>query len=140
MNTFSFIECWKRIQQKTTVKNYAQLAEIIGISKSNITKRKEENVFPVEWAFLVADQFGLTTEWILKGKEVHKNELKTGKRKFEIFDQAEEWLNEEVKKNPKKEIWFEVEFEEKFQEFKKWKEEKEEREEQEANASTRKVA
>ncbi|MDD2468297.1 MAG: helix-turn-helix domain-containing protein [Desulfobulbus sp.] len=139
-NSFSFVECWERIQEKTPINNYVQLAEIIGISKSNITKRKDEDLFPIEWAFLVADRYGLTTEWILKGIKVQKNEQKEKGRKFEIFNQAEEWLNEEVKKNPKREIWFEVEFEKTFQEFKKWKEEKEGGDKGKAYTSDRKVA
>lgn len=140
VNGFSFKECWERIQQKTSIENYVQLAEIIGISKSNITKRKDEDVFPIEWAFWVGDKFGLTTEWILKGEEVRNVELAEKKRKFEILKKVEEWLSEEVKKNPKREIWFEVEFEKTFQEFKEWKQEKEESEAREAYSTSRKVA
>ena len=122
MNSYSFAECWERILQKTSIENYAQLAEIIGISKSNITKRKDENLFPVEWAFLVAENFGLTTEWILKGKEVQKNELRGKGRKFEIFNDAEEWLDEQIRENPNRKAWFELHFLDSFPGFKEWRE------------------
>mgnify|MGYP000860173731 FL=1 len=62
------------------------------------------------------------------------------KRRFDILNQAEEWLADEVGKNPKKEIWFEVEFEKAFEEFKEWKEEKERAATEEAYATSRKVA
>ncbi len=78
--------------------------------------------------------------WLLTGKKKIELRSDNEKRKFKIFDQAEEWLSEEVRKNPKKEAWFEVEFEETFDGFKKWKEEKEEAETRENYTSSRKVA
>ena len=53
-NKFSFNECWNRIRNKTPIDNYSQLAEIVVTSKSNVTKRKDEDSFPIEWAFYVA--------------------------------------------------------------------------------------
>lgn len=124
-NRYSFNECWERIKSKTPINNYSQLAEIIGISKSNITKRKDEDNFPIDWAFYVAKKYDLTTEWILTGKDTNKRKEPTQNRKFNILNEAEEWLTDEVEKNPKREFWFEVEFEKAFEEFKKWKEGKE---------------
>jgi transcriptional regulator with XRE-family HTH domain len=76
----------------------------------------------------------------LSGKEANSKKDVSKIKKFEILTQAEEWLTQEVKKNPKREVWFEVEFEKAFEEFKKWKEEKEESEEREASIANRKVA
>ena len=87
--------------------------------------------------------------WLLNQPRADREKLEKGREKsgraekirnFEILNQAEEWLTIEVGKNPKNEIWFEVEFEKTFEEFKKWKEEKEESDAKEAYASTRKVA
>lgn len=107
---------------KTPIENYAQFAEIIGISKSNITKRKDENLFPVEWAFLVAEKFGLTTEWILKGNGVQINELVGRGRKFEMLNDVEEWLDEQVSENPDRKAWFELHFLDSFPGFREWRE------------------
>lgn len=78
--------------------------------------------------------YGEHLPWLLNQPSNDREELRrdlgesrrtTKIRKFDILNQAEEWLIEEVGRNPKKEIWFEVEFEKAFEEFKKWKEEKE---------------
>jgi hypothetical protein len=94
LNSFSFAECWERIKSKTPIENYSQLAEIIGLSKSNITKRKEEDLFPIEWAFHVGQKFNLSTEWILKGKETSQSE---GDGMNPLLTDVNDWLNEEEK-------------------------------------------
>ena len=63
----AFESCWKRIKNEFGVKNFVQLSEIIGQSTSNIAKKKKKNEFPVEWAYKVAKEFNVLTEWILTG-------------------------------------------------------------------------
>ena len=66
---FDFFECWGRVQAKTELKNFVQLAELVETSVSNVTKRKGENSFPVEWAFKIGQQYDISTEWIMTGEE-----------------------------------------------------------------------
>ena len=126
LNSFSFEECWERIKGKTPLENYSQLAEIIELSKSNVTKRKDENLFPVEWAFVVARRYGLTTEWILTGEEEKKLEQLKKRREFAILDECEEWLKEEVRKNPERKVWFELQLLDSFQTFAEWRRKRDE--------------
>jgi transcriptional regulator with XRE-family HTH domain len=118
-----------------------QLSEIIGISHGSLSGLENGKSKPS--AETLAN-FCLNTEidirWLLTGKEANSKKDVSKIKKFEILTQAEEWLTQEVKKNPKREVWFEVEFEKAFEEFKKWKEEKEESEEREASIANRKVA
>jgi len=47
----------------------SQLAEIVGVTTSSVTKKKQQNIFPVEWAFLIGRKYDVLTEWILLGIE-----------------------------------------------------------------------
>ncbi len=129
-----------RLEKKLTGK---QLADIIGISQGSLSELENGKREPSGKVFFgIAENTDIDLKWLLTGKsrKLRKCQEISAARKFEIFDQAEEWLNEEVKKNPKREIWFEVEFEKAFQEFKAWKEEKDRMENEEAETQTYKVA
>jgi hypothetical protein len=129
------------------VREDKKVAEIIGIIPEEFANRKRRKTL-IQTIFIEAVKRGMDlNELFYPDKFQERNwetkvELRADKRQknFEIMNQAEEWLNEEVKKNPKREFWFEVEFEKTFEEFKKWKEEKEESEESEASNLSRKVA
>lgn len=62
-----FISVWKRLKENLRIKNYSELAEIIGVSASNVSKKKQKNEFPANWAFLIGKKYNLSTEWILTG-------------------------------------------------------------------------
>ncbi|MBM9615269.1 helix-turn-helix domain-containing protein [Desulfobulbus rhabdoformis] len=129
------------VQRLLKIKGLSQgkeAANILGISPADFSNRKKRgSLLPllVEWA----EREGINLQWFITGDEPNLAETEK-RRKFQIFNEAEEWLNEEVNKNPKREIWFEVEFERAFEEFKKWKEEKEESAGYTDSSSTRKVA
>lgn len=138
---YSFLRSWERIKEVTRIENLNQLAEIVETSNSNITKRKKEDNFPVEWAFEIAQRYGLSTEWILTGKAENQSHIKKVKtNRIEILEEIEEWLIEKVEEDPEREDWFKVELKKAFPEFKKWKEEKEESEAQKDTPTCRKVA
>ena len=135
-----FEEIWERIRKETDLRTLADLGQVIEKKQQTISYSKTKNEFSPAWAYLVGKKYGILTEWIMTG-EGPKRLGEEGKvRKFDILNQAEEWLTDEVIKNPKREFWFEVEFEKAFEEFKKWKEEKEESAAEEAYSSSRKVA
>jgi transcriptional regulator with XRE-family HTH domain len=63
--------------------------------------------------------------WLLNQPDNYKfNSGKKNKRP-EILNELEEWISEETRKNPKKEIWFEIHLQESFPKFKDWKDKKE---------------
>ena len=136
----NFDEIWERIRKETDLKTLTDLGQVIDKKQQTISYSKSKNEFSPAWAYIVGKKYGLLTEWIMTGKGPKRFSELLMFRKFDIFNQAEEWLSEEVKKNPKRESWFEIEFEKAFQEFKKWKEEKEESEAKEVCAPNRGVA
>ena len=119
-NSFLFSECWERIVEKTSIRYFSQLAEVVGLAKSNITKRKEENIFPVEWAFYVGMKFNLSAEWILTGEEKYFD----SKQKDNAFmHEITAWINETSGKGSSD--WFENQFIRCFPDFLRWREKKE---------------
>jgi len=135
-----FDEIWARIKSETGLKTLKELALTLKITQQAVSEMKAKGKFPPGWAYLVGEQFNLLTEWIMKNQGPKRLKDVPQNRQFDILNQVEEWLTGEVGKNPKKEIWFEVEFEKAFEEFKKWKEGKEESAAATAYTSTRKVA
>lgn len=117
------MEVWERIKKETGLNSMKNLAVTVNISPQAVSEMKSKGKFPPGWAYIIGEQFNLLTEWIMKGKGPKRIDEKLEINPLLI--EINSWLNEEIKKNPKKEIWFEVEFERSFYEFKKWKEEKE---------------
>ena len=124
-----FDEIWARIKAETNLKSLQGLANIIKISQPAVSEMKGKGKFPPGWAYLVGKEFGLLTEWIMTGKGPKRfEEQKENSVNYPILYEIGEWLDGEVKKNPKQEIWFEVEFEKKFQEFREWKRKRDQQE------------
>jgi len=137
----SFEQIWERIKKRTDIRTFSELADLVGTTGPYISRKKKENDFPVIWAFEIAQKYKLSTDWIMTGGETRSFDAqKNYGQRLEITEQIEEWLIEEIRGNPKRKDWFEVEFEKAFEEFKKWKEEKEESAAAEAYSSSRKVA
>jgi len=124
----NFDEVWERVRVSTEIKTQKQLAVALCLTPQAITEMKKKGKFPEKWAYKISEQFELDARWLLDGVKKTKVKLEKeikGSKKFEILNEIEEWLAEEVKMNPKKKNWFEVEFEKKFEEFKEWKQRKE---------------
>ncbi len=161
--TDNFDAIWQRISFETGIKSLRQLAVIIDKKQPTISAAKAKGDFPPGWAYLVGIKYGLLTEWIMTGEGPKRlseggemNPLLTGEertrsmvqledepkggRKFDIINEVEEWLGEEVRRNPKKEIWFEVEMQESFSSFKEWKRKRDQQKSGEYTDTTRKVA
>lgn len=67
--------------------------------------------------------------WLLNGAEIEKPKKQiefnpSKSRNIEILNEVEEWLTEEIQKNPGRETWFEFQMMDSFQAFKAWREEK----------------
>ncbi len=63
-----FDEIWERIKSETQIKNMINLARTAETTQQNVSKKKKEKKFPIEWAYRVAQQYGLLTEWIMTGE------------------------------------------------------------------------
>jgi hypothetical protein len=63
-----FENIWYRIKKETGIKNLNELAEKIGMSQPSVSRIKKEGVFPAGWAYEIARQYGLLTEWIMTGE------------------------------------------------------------------------
>ena len=57
--------------------------------------------------------------WLLNK---HGLKIKGKTKNPEILNELSEWISEETRKNPKKEVWFEIQLQESFPTFKTWKE------------------
>ncbi|RWX50899.1 Bacteriophage CI repressor helix-turn-helix domain-containing protein [Candidatus Electrothrix marina] len=64
----NFAAAWGRIKKETNISNFNELAEVIGKTQPSISARKKAGDFPIEWAYLVAKEYSLSTEWILTGE------------------------------------------------------------------------
>ena len=147
----NFASAWERIKKETTINNFNELGEIIGKTQPSISARKKAGDFPIEWAYLVAREYHLSTEWILAGEgskysavsdekdtyhssaeEKQNHEVAEPAEKYEEILPSEEererflnllraWLSVLEETDPKRIYWFECAFEDSFPEFKEWK-------------------
>ena len=103
-----------------------QLAEIIGISQGSLSEIENGKREPSGKIFYgIATNTDIDIKWLLTGESPKKMEKLPKSRKFGILDELEEWLSEEIKADPGREIWFEIQAKDSFTAFKAWKEEKE---------------
>ena len=68
--------------------------------------------------------------WLLNK---HGLKIKGKTKNPEILNELSEWISEETRKNPKKEVWFEIQLQESFPTFKTWKENRDRKRDKAAN-------
>lgn len=103
-----------------------QLANLIGISHGSLSGLENGKSKP---SAETLSNFCLHTEinivWLLTGNGPAKlANLRGLHGKYEILNQAEKWLDEQVQKNPDRKIWFELNLLDAFPAFKEWRENK----------------
>lgn len=87
----NFETVWGRIREETGIKSLQSLADILKKTQPAISKAKAKGEFPPGWAYLVAKEFGLLTEWILTGE----GQKRPGKIEINpLLVDVNEWLNE----------------------------------------------
>lgn len=114
-----FDEIFTRVKNETKIRNISELAEFLGTSQPYVSRRKSLNDFSVKWAYQIAIEYGLSTEWIMTGKGPKKLGT-TIYLSNEYLLLLEEWLNELKLNDPRKEYWFQCNIEEAFPGFKEW--------------------
>ena len=67
--SFSFDDVWGRIRHVTGWKKYSELADFLNIKAASVSGAKSRGVMPIDWAFRLAWSRGVSTDWILTGKE-----------------------------------------------------------------------
>jgi transcriptional regulator with XRE-family HTH domain len=125
----SFEQCWERVKQKTGLKTQHQLASLVGITQSYVSKMKNENVFPPEWAYFISKKFNLSMDWILTGDcRDQFNSRIDDHFDFNILKEINTWLKSLVVQEPQRVDWFAISFQDCFPMFREWKKRKEKEE------------
>jgi hypothetical protein len=120
----NFSNVWERIKKEASIKNISQLAKIIGKTHQTVSAKKAQGKeFPIEWAYLVAKKYNLSTDWVLTGEGDKHIEGKAGPESEYIMD-MDIWLKELKTEDPRKEYWFQCEIERALPEFKEWREQR----------------
>ncbi|MGX9727866.1 MAG: helix-turn-helix domain-containing protein [Candidatus Electronema sp. VV] len=115
----NFEEILNRVKRETGIKNISELANFLGTTQPYVSKKKGQDDFSVKWAYQIAIEYGLSTEWIMTGKGPKKLGA-TISLSNEYLLMLEEWLNELKLNDPRKEYWFQCTIEEAFPGFKEW--------------------
>lgn len=126
----AFSDCWERIRGETDLRRLTELARLVGTTQQFVSRKKKEGIFPVEWAYKVAREYNLLTEWILTG-EGPRSYLEfdqTREFDFPILQEIDAWLKGITVKEPQRVEWFSVSFQDAFPMFREWKKRREKEE------------
>jgi transcriptional regulator with XRE-family HTH domain len=132
-----------RVENSLTL---VQLADIIGISHGSLSGLENNKSKPsAETLASFCLYTDINIEWLLTGKgnknrEEKKIEKQNVNKKAKILGEVEEWLNEEIRINPGRETWFELQMIDSFESFKKWKRKRDETVDSGNNFPSSKVA
>ncbi|MGD9950056.1 MAG: helix-turn-helix domain-containing protein [Desulfobulbus sp.] len=121
-NSPNFDAIFLRIKKETGVKSVRQLSEIIGKTHPTVSVAKKKDNFSASWAYEVEKKFGLLTRWIMTGEGPKRVDEVTKGSRYQILNEVEEWLKEEIEKNPDNEVWFQIQVEKSIPGFKEWRE------------------
>ncbi len=142
------IQVGKRLREFRSAKGMKaiEFSKICGISQGSLSGLENGKSYPsAETLINLIVYTDINIEWLLtnEGPMMRKSQLgakPATKRKFKILDEAEEWLEEKVRKNPDRKAWFELSLLDTFSEFKEWRRKKDQEENSEDGSPTRKVA
>jgi Bacteriophage CI repressor helix-turn-helix domain len=114
-----------RIKNETEIKTLTGLAKFLNTTQQYVSKRKAKNDFPVKWAFKIGREYGLLTEWIMTGEGI-KSLDEQNKQQFRnpILNDVDEWLTEQIQKEPFRKDWFEGNLLDEFPSFSDWRNKK----------------
>ncbi|MGE4402900.1 MAG: helix-turn-helix domain-containing protein [Desulfobulbus sp.] len=114
-----FSEIWERVKEHTELKTFIQLADMVGTTHQYVSRKKSKNEFPANWAFLIANKYGISTDWIMTGNG--KIRLNEENEINPLLIDVNEWLNEEKKeKDPEFRILFRNQMVRAFFDYEKW--------------------
>lgn len=106
-----------------------QLAETIGISQGSLSEIENGKREPSGKFFHgIAKNTDIDIKWLLTGESPKKLAKLPKSKKFEILEEFEEWLGEEIRMDPKRKDWFEIQLLDSFSAFREWKQKRAEEE------------
>ena len=130
-----FQESWTRIKNETNINNYNKLAEKVGTTHQYVSKKKKIGEFPIKWAFIVAQKYNLSTDWIMTGQGPKRLNSETENN---YFSDLETWVKETGESDNIK--WVTNQIDELLPMFKKWRKRKEEGEGKDSEIPASKIA
>ncbi|WPD21595.1 MAG: helix-turn-helix domain-containing protein [Candidatus Electrothrix scaldis] len=127
-----FEDIWERIKKETDIQQLKDLADVVGTAQQSVSRKRKEDKFPIEWAYIVGKQYNLSTDWIIEGKGPKKRDgqIKRIEVDNNYLSLVVTWFKDITLQDPRKKTWFEIQFEKAFPEFKDWLEIREEEREQ----------
>ncbi len=125
----SFDAVWERIKEESNLDTLKKLAELLETSTQNVSNKKREKYFPIEWGYTIARKYNLLAEWVMEGtgpKRLNENRIKAQESNNQntIGKYIDEWLAEQAIQDERIANWFEFDFEKKYPEFGEWKRKK----------------
>ncbi len=135
----NFDDVIKRLLEIKGKSQGKEAAQLLGISPADLSNRKKRGtLLPllIEWAM----QEEVNLHWFITGEGPERLEAVPQNRQFDMLNEFEVWLNEEVRRNPERKIWFELHLLDSFQKFAEWRRKRDEQESGEVEGSKRKVA
>ncbi len=81
-----------RIRQACEIKTNTQLAEVLGISQTSVSKAKTKGHIPSDWIVAISHKYGISADWILYG---------TGPKKLSMRDNDDLAKSQEVGREDK---------------------------------------
>lgn len=86
MGISNFNSFFERLSVEGRITSQKELASILGIDSSAISKAKKRNSVPQSWIMRLAKQFNLNPEWIERGTgKTHLNSPKQSETEFNII-------------------------------------------------------
>ncbi len=100
----------------------SDLSKLIGISQGSLSDIETSKTTPSSKTLenLIRNT-DIDIVWLLTGEGPKRVEEGTARRELTILDESEEWSLEEIRKNPERKIWLEIQLLDSFEKFKKWK-------------------
>jgi Bacteriophage CI repressor helix-turn-helix domain len=117
----NFFNIWKRIQDETDLKKIGEFARFVGTTPQYVSRKKSKNEFSVEWAYKIAEEYGLRTKWVMTGKGPKGSSDQEDKFHNDFLHEIDNWLTEQVGNEPFRKEWFVGNFLDAFPKFAQWR-------------------
>ena len=131
----NFTESWLRIKNETNINNYNELAKQVKTTHQYVSKKKKSGEFPIKWAFLVAQKYNLSTDWIMTGQGPKSL---TGETDENYFSELVTWAK---KTGGSENIdWVKNQIDQTFPMFKEWRIRKDKTENENSKTPSSKIA
>lgn len=63
-----FDKVWGRVKEATNLASFTELASVVGVKQSAVSKIKKRGDFPPGWIFILTEKYGLNSDWLASGE------------------------------------------------------------------------